>query len=282
MFSAVLMVIAPGNALPGSAPGQFSSRVNVVEVYATVTNDRGVVTGLTADDFVIEEDGIRQSVSVFAAGDLPLSVAIGLDRSFSMSRDRLDRAKNAARRFIGALRPADRLMVLAIGSDTEIAAPLSTDRAAALAAVDRLEPWGTTPLFDAALTAVDAVQSGTGRRALLLLSDGDDRYSKATTADVIQRARQSDVLIYPIALGKERPAAFTEFAAVTGGRSFQVNDDTQLRTTVDLIALELRSQYLLGYTPRRPPEGRAEWRSISVTVNRPNARVRARKGYMTG
>ena len=122
------------------AYAQFTSGVNLVEVYATVSDRQGEpVSGLTASDFMIAEDGVRQSISTFAAGEFPLAIAIGLDRSFSMGgRDnRLGVAKSAARTLVGALRPADQVMVVAIGGETEVVAPLSNDRAAALLAIDR-------------------------------------------------------------------------------------------------------------------------------------------------
>jgi Ca-activated chloride channel family protein len=270
---------------PGAAgalePAQFASGVSLVEVYATVTDAKGEpVTGLNSGDFSVEEDGEPQGITAFSAGEFPLAVSIGLDRSFSMSRERLAGAAAAARAFISALRPVDQVMVLAIGSETEVLAPWSADRKAALAALDRVEPWGTTPLFDATLQALDAVQQAAGRRALILLSDGDDRYSRAIAADVVQEARQKDVLIYPVALGRTRPPLFAELAVVTGGRSFYVPDTSRLPTTLAAIARELRFQYLIGYVPARPAEGEPEWRSIRVTVNRPGVNVRARDGYL--
>ena len=105
-------------ALAGSTYAQFTSGVNLVEVYATVTDQRGApVRDLTAADVRIREDGSPQTITAFTAGDFPLAVAIGLDRSFSMGRaSRLDTAKSAARAFIDALKPADQVMVIAIGS----------------------------------------------------------------------------------------------------------------------------------------------------------------------
>ena len=88
---------------------------------------------------------------------------------------------------------------------------------------------------------------------MILLSDGDDRYSKTTPAEVLERARASDVLIYPIAFGRARPQAFAELATLTGGRSFHVRDARQLPDTLQTIAAELRNQYLIGYSPARPP-----------------------------
>jgi Ca-activated chloride channel family protein len=261
---------------------QFTSGVNLVEVYATVTDRQGEpVAGLTAADFQIAEDGAGQAISAFAAGEVPLAIAIGLDRSFSMGKDnRLGVAKSAARTLVGALRPDDQVMVVAIGGDTAIVAPLSSDRAAALSAIDRLDAWGTTPLYDATLAALESIQPARGRRALVLLSDGSDRYSDATAADLVDRARRHDVLIYPVAVGSARPPVFAELAAATGGRSFFVRDPRALITTMTTIARELRLQYLLGYVPSRARSTEASWHAIDVTVGRPDVRVRARDGYV--
>ena len=101
-----------------AAYGQFTSGVSLIEVYATVTDQQGEpIVGLTAADFEIAEDGARQTISAFAAGEFPLALAIGLDRSFSMGGkdNRLAVAKSAARTLVGALRPGDQVMIVAIG-----------------------------------------------------------------------------------------------------------------------------------------------------------------------
>jgi Ca-activated chloride channel homolog len=268
--------------LPLAPHAQFVSNVNLVEVYASVTDERGEpVTGLQKDDFIVKEDNERQTVTTFAEGDFPLTAVVGLDRSFSMAGQRLGLAKSAARVFLGELRQEDESAVLAIGSQVEAIAPLSTDRRAQFDALSGLDAFGTTGLYDAIIRAVDLTQPGKGRRALILLSDGNDRYSTATAADTLDRARRSDVMIYPIALGSSPSTLFAELATLTGGRSFHLRDPKQLNDTLRAIARELRQQYLLGYTPSRAiVSGSGGWRSISVMVNRPRVRVRARDGYM--
>jgi Ca-activated chloride channel family protein len=261
---------------------QFTTGVSLVEVYATVTDSRGEpITNLASADFRVLQDGRLQTITAFAAGEFPLAVAIGIDRSFSMAgkNDRLSLAKAAARTFLDALRGDDQVMVLAIGSDTEIAAPLSTDRTAARAAIGRLEAWGTTPLYDAILVALDAIQSSKGRRALVLLSDGTDRYSETNAAALVDEARRRDVLIYPIAIGPARPPVFAELATSTGGRSFLAKEPRDLGGILTAIARELRFQYLLGYVP--PPSTGSSWHAIDVEVDRPGVRVRARDGYFS-
>jgi Ca-activated chloride channel family protein len=276
--AAAILSLAGGSALAR----QFSSGVNLVEVYASVTDSRGEpLTGLRQADFELREDGERQAISNFAAGEFPLSVAIAVDRSFSMDGTRLTLAKAAVRAFLAELRPADESMVIAVGSEVETIAPLSTNRAAQIDALDRLDAFGTTGLYDAIISAVDSVQPAKGRRALVLLSDGDDRYSRATLAEALDRARGSDVMIYPVALGSTRPPLFAELATLTGGRSFHARDAATLTATLRAMAHELHTQYLLGYTPSRPlVAGSHEWRSISVTVKQTGAQVRARDGYL--
>jgi Ca-activated chloride channel homolog len=272
----------------GVLSAQFSSGVSLVEVYAAVTDEQGrPVTGLSRGDFTVIEDGQPQSVSAFAEGDFPLSVAVAIDRSFSMAgrssagRPQLLSAPGGASTFLGELRPQDQSMIVAIGSEVEVVAPLSNDRPAQLTAIGGLKPWGTTGLHDAIIQSIDAIQEGKGRRALVLLSDGSDRYSKATAAQALDRARKADVMIYPVALGRIRPELFAQLASLTGGRSFQPKTAADLSVVMRAIAKELRHQYLLGYTPSRPiVPGDEQWRPITVRVNRSGVTVRARDGYL--
>ncbi len=114
----------------------------------------------------------------------------------------------------------------------------------------------------------------------MLLSDGADRYSEAPASAALDAARRSDVMVYPIALGADRPPLFAELATLTGGRSFHTRDAAALTTALRGIARELRRQYLLGYTPAQGTGSTpGEWRSIDVRVKRSGVQVRARDGY---
>lgn len=264
-------------------PPRFSASVQLVEVYATVTDARGeLVTGLGQADFVVTEDGRSQEVTVFASGEFRLSVALGVDRSWSMAGEPLRLAKQASRGFLRQLRPDDRSMVVAISSHAEVIAPMGTDRLAQDRAVAALDPWSTTALHDAVISALGHLEPELGRQALIVFSDGSDRYSQATAGDVVERARRSQTLIYPIVMGKTRPPLLAELAVLTGGRSFHLRDARTLDETLETIARELRHQYLLGYVPSNVAEaGSREWRSIQVSLRdgRPGLRVRARDGY---
>jgi Ca-activated chloride channel homolog len=288
-FAAILLILALTSTTSGAepdAPAQqptFSSGVTQVEVYATVTDRDGrPVKDLEADDFTVLEDDVPQKVTAFLSGDFPASVALALDRSFSMKGTPLTMAKTAGRAFVGSLQATDRVMLISISGEVEVLAPLDTDRALLLQALDAIDPWSTTSLHDAIIRSIDLLAGETGRRAIVLLSDGVDRYSTARDVDVLNRARQSDVMVYPIAIGRVRPALFAELATVTGGRSFHLRDPKDLQPTLQTIAEDLRSQYLLGYDPGpRAAAGPPEWRSITVRVARPDVTVRARSGYLT-
>jgi Ca-activated chloride channel family protein len=250
-------------------------------VYASVADAGGEpVTGLTKEDFHVWEDGVPQNISVFAAGDFPLTVALAVDRSFSMTGQRLAVAKSAARLFLGELRPEDESAIIAIGSQIETIAPLSTDRAAQYEALLNLDAFGTTGLYDAVSRAIELTREGKGRRALVILSDGTDRYSHTTADDAVAEAREAGVIIYPVALGPRPSPFFERIAAVSGGRAFHLKDVRQLSATLTRIARELRFQYLLGYAPAREAQSPSGgWRSIRVEVTRPGMTVRAREGY---
>ena len=265
------------------AVARFSSQVQLVEVYATGTDAKGEpVTGLKREDFEIYENNQIQDVSTFAAGEFPLTVALGVDRSWSMAGDKLRLAKQASQSFLRALKPGDRSMVVAISSEADVIAPLSMDRFNQGRAVEALDPWSTTALHDAIIATLDRLAPEPGRQALVIFSDGTDRYSKATAAQVVDRARRSNALIYLIAFGRERPPLLAELAVVTGGRSFLLRDVRDLDKTLADVAKELRYQYLLGYTPSDPIEkDQPEWRSIRVVLKKPGVKVRARDGYMT-
>ena len=279
-------LLSVGGGLSAQEPvAQFSSQTQLVEVYATVTDAKGeLVTGLRRSDFEVFEDSEKQEISAFAAGEFPLTVALGVDRSWSMAGDPLRLAKVASKAFLRALKPNDRSMVVAISGEAEVVAPLSTDRLSQEREIDGLDPWSTTALYDAIIGALDRLEHEPGRQALVIFSDGTDRYSNAKAAQVVERARRSNALIYPIAFGKTRPPFMAELAVLTGGRSFVLRDAKELEKTLTTIARELRYQYLLGYAPAHPIEqGHAEWRSIRVASASatPGLRVRARGGYMT-
>ena len=159
-------------------------------------------------------------------------------------------AKAASKAFLNQLRPTDRSMAVAIGNDAEVIAPLSNDHVQQQG--NRCSRSVGTTSCDAIISILDRVEGRAGRLAVIVFSDGVDRYSVAPASRVVERARQSQALIYPITLGRERPPLAAELAVVSGGRSFLIKDARALDETFTTIAREVASQYLLGYTPMKP------------------------------
>lgn len=265
------------------AQARFSSGVQAVEVYATVTDGAGEpVTGLKAADFQLDDDGRPQTITTFAEGAFPLTVALGVDRSLSMAGEPLRLARRAAEGFLRQLQPGDRSMVVAINAEAEVVAALDAPRDAQLRAVGALDAWSTTALRDAVVKTLDRLEPEPGRQALVVFSDGTDRYSQVSAAAMLERARRGSALVYPIVFGREQVSVLSDAARLTGGRAFALRDARGLDAALDSIARELRHQYLLGYAPA----GRAEagrWHPIRVRVRGQEAgawRVRARDGYV--
>ncbi len=281
--AALAGVLAVGlAAAPGPAGGQqFSARTEMVEVYATVTDAEGrLLTDLTADEFVVLDEGRRQTIATFTPGDVPLSLALAVDRSFSMQGTPLEAVRTATRVLLHELTDADRVTLIAIGSEVDVAVPLTHDRRAIDDAVHALDAWGTTALHDAVVKAVDLIEPAAGRRALILVSDGQERHSTLSAEQVYARLRASDVMVYPVAVARRSPAVFQTLAALTGGRTAATRRAEELPRIFRRFASELRHQYLLGYEPAG--EQTPGYHRLDVSVTRPGAKVRARAGYTVG
>lgn len=234
------------------------------------------VAGLPAEAFTVLEDGVPQSIATFTAGEFPLTVAIAVDRSFSMTDRGLRTAGAGALRLLDQLRARDRVRILAIGGGTEVVAGPDVPREQARRALARVTLWGSSPIGDTVAEAVAAVAEDRGRRAVVLLSDGVEREALRPRHIVLELVRQSGVLVYPIAIARATSPLLAELAALSGGRVIQARDRRAAERAATTIAGELRHQYLLGYAP---PPGPAGWRRIEVRVNRPDLRVRSRQGY---
>ena len=276
------LLLATALAAQDESQARFSSSVQAVEVYATVTDASGEpVAGLRADDFELDDDGRRQSITTFAEGAFPLTVALGVDRSLSMAGEPLRLARRAADSFLRQLRPGDRSMVVAISADADVVAPLDAPREVQLQAVAALDAWSTTALRDAVVKTLDRLAPEGGRQALVVFSDGTDRYSQVSADAMLQHARRGSAMVYPIVLGRAPVAALSDVARLTGGRAFALTDARGLDGALGSIARELRHQYLLGYAPAGAVEP-GRWHPIRVRVRGQEAggwRVRARDGY---
>lgn len=272
-------LVAAVLAAPGVAQ-EFAARTELVEVYATVTDDKGrFVTDLRKEEFTVLEDGVPQPITTFADGEQPVSIALAVDRSWSMANGRLAAAQRGGRELLLELGDQDRAMLVAISSEVEVPVALTNDRRAVAAALQALDPWGSTALHDAVVTAFDAIEPGPGRRALVLISDGLERGSRRSADEVLARVRASDVLAYPVVVQRKVPAVLQQLAIATGGQAQRVKDLDELPTVLRRIASDLRHQYLLGYQPIRATTA-GQYRRIEVQSARPKHHVRARAGYL--
>jgi len=172
-------------------------------------------------------------------------------------------------------------MVVAISAEADVVAPLDAPREAQLQALAGLDAWSTTALRDAVVKTLDRLAPEGGRQALVVFSDGTDRYSQVGVEAMLQRARRGSALVYPIVIGRAQVAAFSDLARLTGGRAFALRDARGLDGALGSIARELRHQYLLGYAPAGAAEP-GRWHPIRVRVRGQETgswRVRARDGY---
>lgn len=284
-------------------PTTFRSGIDLVALNVVVTdNQQNFVGGLTAENFAVFEDGVQQNVSFFAAGDVPLDLAILLDTSASMT-DKIATAQQAAIGFSSTLGTDDRLLVVDIKDATKILAPLSGDVDSAKAAILSTVPRGGTALYNGLyltlkeLTKERRVSDEVRRQAIVVLSDGDDTASLMGFDDVMELAKQSGIAIYTITLrskwvtrnatlSTQRYFSQAEFsmkslAHETGARSFFPEDISELAGVYGTIADELASQYALGYTSKNPKRDGAYRRVIVRVTDVPGTRVRTRAGYLS-
>ena len=261
------------------------SNVDVIQITAVVTDGNGkFVRNLKRGDFRIYENGKRQEVSHFAAENIPLELVAAVDISSSMT-DALPGVKLAAKQFLSGLQPEDQVTLLGFNENIFTLARRSIDPPVRERAVDRLEPWGGTALYDVIVKAIDVLGRQAGRRSVVLFSDGDDQSSHASLETAIARTEGSDATIYAIGQGRavrssDLQKLMRRLAAVSGGRAFFSDRPETLATIFQEILEDLRSQYLLSYAP--PDTARdGAWHEIRVEVAGGH-HVRARQGYRIG
>jgi VWFA-related protein len=271
----------------------YRRRVDEVNVVFTVTDKRGkFITDLKQGDFQVLDDdkAAKQIVSFSHETNLPLRVGLLIDVSNSI-RDRFKFEQDAAIEFLHqTVRPAsDRAFVIGFDTTPEVTADFTDDTEKLARGVRILRPGGGTALYDAIYYAcrdklMKATTSGPARRAIVLLSDGDDNQSRVTREEAIGMALHAEVVIYAISTNasayKERGDKVMErMAEATGGRAFFPLKVQDVATAFSEIQDELRSQYALAYRPADfAPDGR--YHSIQIQArNHKNLKVRARKGY---
>lgn len=300
MLAAVVLVAAVtaarGQAPPQSREHDPDSRIVLdvtrVDILLTVTDRRGrFITDLKGEDFEITEDGKPQTIIGFSTrSELPLRLAILIDSSNSM-RDRFRFVQEAAIEFAtNVMRPAvDKATVISFDAEIDRTSPMISDPDELARAIRNLRPGGGTSLYDAIYLAshdkLTSDQSVTEhRRAMIILSDGEDTISHRTRDQALEAAQRSGVVIYAISTNTDRldthgDKVLKYLTQETGGLAFFPFKLEDLGKSFDQLANELRNQYSIYYKPD-PPKVDGRFHKIDVRVkNRKNHFIRARTGY---
>lgn len=276
---------------------------DLVTLTATVTDSRGrYVATLKQSDFTVFEDGVKQELAYFNTGDrVPVSLGIIFDTSGSMI-DKIHGVQDAVEHFVKSVSAGDEIFLIRFSEDAEMVQDFTDDRRRILRAVEHLEPQGSTALYDAVVLGLERIKQGKHRkRALLLLTDGNDTASSASFDSVVALARRSEVTIYALGIGHGERGSFGHdphgrqsgdtvdirvlraIAEPTGGAAYFLENAHQGgRDLVDeaatQVANELKQQYTLGYRPKvRSREG--GFRQIKVETADKSLRVRTKRGY---
>jgi Ca-activated chloride channel family protein len=282
-------------------PGyRFGLSVDAVHLAATVVDKKGrLVTGLEEADFVVYEDSVPQELAYFARGtDAPVDIMLLVDGSGSMDMaSKVANARNAAIQLVNVLGPEDRVAVYAFDRDILELCSFTEDKRAAIQALQRLEPFGSTAIYDAVAKASDLIRDqGFGRRAIVLISDGIDTSSELSIDKALEIAKGVDLPVFVIRVlsplddpendafvgvhGRDakKGEALIRFAAETGGKLYEASQLGMLRLASLRVKEELKTQYRLGYVPRNMKQD-GQFRQIEVFVRQEDVEVRTRKGY---
>jgi len=265
----------------------FRTATNTVPVYATVTDAAGrLVPGLEEKDFEILDNGKSVDIALFENSIQPITVVVMLDTSGSMTMN-LDLLKQAATQFVIRLLPGDRARVGSFSDKILIDPDDFTEDRDELVRVlqDDIQYGNPTALWDATSAGMDALRDIQGRRVVLVFTDGADTWSQHSQGDILNRARAEEYLIYAIGLrsrmrgrGVTQPdRGLRKVAEETGGGYFELSRTDELNATFTRVALELHSQYVLGFTPAAA-DGKVH--RLEVKIRKPGLTARARKSYL--
>ena len=258
----------------------FRASVHAVSVYPLVIGADGrFVTDLTRADFTVLDNGQPVPIEVFSSDTQPITAALLLDMSASMETHLL-RVRGAALQFVEVIGPEDRVRIGTIGSEIAVSPWLTSDKAV-LARILREELWpgGSTPLWNALDAGMRSLADEGGRRTIVVVTDGVDT-STATQVKVIDRAVGGLYMIYAVGLeGRGLSAKLVSLITQTGGGHFNLRRQDDLGAAFTRLALELRHQYLVGFTPA-VLDGRPH--TLELRVNRPGATVRAPTQFVAG
>ena len=263
---------------------------DLVTLGVTVTDALGRhVEGLDSGDFAVYDNRTLQEIAFFSDEDEPVSVAVVFDVSGSMSEDKIARARLALAHFIKTSHPADEFYLICFNSEARLLLERTRDADAVANKLTYVQSRGNTALYDAAYLGLEKVVRGAHpRRALLIISDGEDNRSRLSLGEVRRRLQESDVAVYSIGIGVGSPRfssgkeTLKKLSAISGGQAFFPGSAADMDKAVERIALELRHQYSIGYKPSSQSGG-GEWHSLKVKVTPPSGVprlfVRSREGY---
>lgn len=278
-------------SLPASVAGarlaaqQPTFRVGAqnVPVYVTVTDaNKRLVPGLVLEDFEVYDEKVKAPITLFDNEIQPVTVAVMLDSSGSMTMN-LELLKQAAEQFVIRLLPEDKGRLGYFNDKIAFMSEFTSDRDVLIASLREMQFGNPTRLFDAVGFSLDELQPIEGRKVILAFTDGADTASRIGLGEVLRRAREEEVMVYGIGLQsnimgmKTRPdGALRRLADETGGGYFELNETDDLGSTFTRVAQELHSQYLLGFEPAKA-DGKVH--KIEVRVTRPGLTARGRRTY---
>jgi Ca-activated chloride channel family protein len=281
----------PGNEIDS---GPVITNTDLITFTVTVTDTYGrYVSGLGKNAFTVLDEKKPQEITFFSDDDAPVSVGVIFDVSGSMSGDKIKRARDALSKFIQTSHNSDEYFLIAFNSRAQLLLDRTRDGNAVLDKLTFVQTRNNTALYDACYLGVEKVQRGAHpKRALLLISDGQDNNSRYTFNELRRLLKESDVVLYGIGIlsgndagsqmGMEGQGILDELASVSGGKSFFPRSNAEMDDIFEQIALELRHQYSIGYKPANfTNDGR--WHKIKVKVTPPRGLprlfVRSKEGY---
>ncbi|HEX7486334.1 MAG TPA: VWA domain-containing protein [Vicinamibacterales bacterium] len=286
VWVAAALAVGPILAQEQQAP-TFRSGTKVVSLYATVTETGRLVPGLTREEFEILDNDKPQKLTVFSNEVLPITVIVMLDTSGSMTGN-IEMLKAGAEQFFLRLLRGDRGRVGDFNDKIQMVSPLTGDRDELISSLRDVDFGYPTRLYDAIAAGLDELKGIEGRKVVLVFTDGDDTASRTRFGTVLDRAQTEEVMVYAIGLQgddvingmhvRTRPdRSLKRLAEATGGGYFELSKTDQLTSTFTRVALELHSQYLLGFSPEIR-DGKTH--KLEVRINKPGMTVRARKTYV--
>jgi Ca-activated chloride channel family protein len=236
---------------------------------------------LRAADFEILDNGVRQTVDLVSAEQMPLNVVLTFDLSQSIVGERLDNLRDASHAVLDGLRKDDRAALVTFSGVVSVGPGLTRETSLVKSAIDRAEPTGETSLVDASFAGMMVAESDVGRSRVIVFSDGLDTSSWLGPKAVLGVARRSDAVVYAVSAGLAARAEFLrDLTDETGGRLFRIESTRGLSAVFLEVLDEFRQRYMVSYSPSGV--SREGWHTLTVRVKGRNATVRARPGYLAG